>query len=54
LKKTLKSWAAAGGRRREVIKRAASDVARGLKNTDCRASSQPDCPRPARAKRSGK
>jgi hypothetical protein len=52
-RKTLKSWAAGSGRR-EVMKRAASDLARGLKNTDCRApdkTSQMDCPRPARKRR---
>jgi hypothetical protein len=32
-KKTLKSWAAGSGRR-DIVKRAASDLARGLKDTD--------------------
>jgi hypothetical protein len=36
-KKTLESWAA-GSRRRDVIKRAASDVARGLQDTDRRGA----------------
>ena len=35
-KKTLKSWAAGAGRR-DVIKRAAADVARGLEDTDARS-----------------
>jgi hypothetical protein len=39
-KRTLKSWAA-GADRRKVIKRAASDLARGLKDTDCRTRSGP-------------
>jgi hypothetical protein len=52
-KRTLRSWAS-GPTRREVIKRAASDLERGLKNTDCRlpdGSSQADCPQPKRRKR---
>jgi hypothetical protein len=55
-KKTLKSWAAGSGRR-DVMKRAAADLARGRRNTDCRLSdrtSQEDCPQPARGKRSGR
>jgi hypothetical protein len=39
---------------RGVMKRAASDLERGLKNTDCRspdATSARECPTPSRAKR---
>jgi hypothetical protein len=50
---TLKSWAAGRGRR-EITKRAAEDLQRGLKDTDCRGVDKPaqaDCPRPARKRR---
>jgi hypothetical protein len=52
-RKTLKSWAS-GPTRREITRRAASDLERGLKNTDCRQpdkTSQADCARPSRRKR---
>ena len=39
-KKTLKSWASGAGRR-EVIRRAASDLAQGQKDTDCRGQARP-------------
>jgi hypothetical protein len=38
-KKTLKSWAAGAGRR-DVIRRAASDLEQGQKDTDCRGQAR--------------
>jgi hypothetical protein len=52
--KTMKRYAATRGTR-DLIKQAASDLERGLENTDCRVrdkTSQTHCPRPESRKKS--
>jgi hypothetical protein len=55
-KQATKTMARYGGmpRRRDIMKQAASDLERGLANTDCRVrdqSSESQCPRPSRRKK---
>jgi hypothetical protein len=55
-KQATKTMARYGGahKRREIMKQAASDLERGLANTDCRVSdqtSESECPRPSPRKK---
>jgi hypothetical protein len=51
-RKTIKGFAATRGPR-DITRQAASDLARGLEDTDCRAprTSEGRCPRPAARKK---